>query len=310
MGEKEEPQPLFGIGGMVIVWVWAAIIWFVMRYVVGWDWFKATAIDWAIIWMAFFFLGFENWPFNKIKQPFQGIIVAALCHIFGVLHWYVLEWIGWDPNVYLVPILCNLFFLMALSLFCLDNEYMANVKQPAKGILNNLLWYMGAIVLALWAPMGGIPAHWFPWGLIVNLGFGKYMLRGMKQPSKGIMQLALWVFGIMIYTIIMSIFFGIQWGTNQYFIWYGVWDVWCFTWFVYFMHWPWRKLGQPWNGIIGAIVSFISTAIWVQILLLFIPWEEISVIGFAANAAMFMLGLNINYGFPKCFKYIITWEQS
>lgn len=307
MGEVIHEQPAYGIGGWAIEWIGAIVIYLVCRSFLGWDWFKTAAITLLALFWAFLFGSINNWPCNKLKQPLQGTIIVVISFILGLLQWHWLGWTGFDPYVWSFPVISNQYFLYLVTNMAFENAHMKNVKIPVSGILNGLIWFVGTyltIVSGIPALVNGITASWFPIAQWYFLSQAAWPTRGMSHPSKGIMNL----FVVVTFTIFQAIIlglFGIEFGSIPFIAWVATASATGIPLFVFLENYPWRKLRQPYMGLVGIILQGIISVIEMVIFYTIgFPWEEVIALSFSAVTWEFMMMFNYGYGFPSCLQYL------
>ena len=228
------------------------------------------------LWWYFVFLGVGMWPFNKIEGRYtRAITMFVTSWILGIITYLVI--VHFDPTgeVWDFAIMGNLYFLIVFTSFTGDNFGWSDLPQSRQFLA------IVAINLALSLIIGfsairWIPAWWFPLcQCILGPQLYQYVFRKMKQPMKNIAVWGLLFLATGLYIWILSLigwydfslpdvvapdFWKMGFFTPQGKVFFNFWCGSCFGVLVAAHNWPFRRIKQPWGGLLAVIFSAILAA--------------------------------------------------
>ncbi|MCE5296345.1 MAG: hypothetical protein LLG16_04480 [Euryarchaeota archaeon] len=209
------------------------------------------------VWTAFVISLMGKWPLTKVKQPLVGIAFLIAALIIGILHPFVVEWLGYDKLSWAWPLISNLFLAVGIVV-AFGNMFVEGLKQPASIAMNSLFMYIFAIITLLW--IGMVPAIWFAFFVFVIFWMEGWPVQNMKQPAKGIMLMTIMGF----FALILWYLF-IEMDTHFFNPDAGLWFV-IFVWWLVSTSWtletwPLQKVKQPLKAIGGLVISVVLTFI-------------------------------------------------
>lgn len=206
------------------------------------------------VWTAFVISLAGNWPVSGWKQPAVGLFFVTVALVLGILHPFVMEWLGYGPE-WAWPVISNLFLGVGLVM-AFDNGLAGDMKQPMAVFSNALFMYIFAIVALLW--FGFVPAIWFAMFVFVFFWMEKWPFQQTKQPAKGIMLFVVMGF----FALLLEYCFEFA-GTTFFNPDAGLWFVTFVWWLVLsswvFETWPLQQVKQPAKGLGGLILSVVMT---------------------------------------------------
>jgi hypothetical protein len=250
MGEIK--QPLRGLIPLIFVIIGSLAFIFVGEKVFDIDPGMLSVYALFFVWMAFVLSLGGRWPAHKLKQPAVGIILITLALVIGVLHPFVMEWLGYGPEWHW-PIVSNLFLAVAIVI-AFDNKFVEGMGQPKALFVNTLFMYVFALLLLL--AFGMVPAIWFAFFVFVVFWMDRWPFSEAKQPVKGIMLFAM----MGLFALILEYVFN-KLDTSFFAPEGGLW----FVLFVFFLvltswlleTWPVKNVKQPVKAIFGLIVTIV-----------------------------------------------------
>jgi len=312
-------QPFFGLGGWAIEWITAVILYLFGLEVLGWSWLQVTTVVLLALFFAFWFADFDNWPFSKLGLPGMGIGVVAVSFILGWITWEYLAYFGWEPYTWGFPLILTLYFMYLVVSMSFENVHLEDLSIPKKAFVNFVLYFFIAYLILKSARVAGIeplqegvPAHWFPIAQFYFLGFGAWITQKMKHPAKGIVNLFIVLFVTLLYVATL-IFTGVPdiivTFNPEMIAWVAVLSATGVPLYVFLANYPWRKLKQPYMGLVGLILLFVVGAITFYVLEAIVGiWYSGSevfyhmiALSFCAVTTEFMMAFSFMYGVPECF---------
>jgi MFS family permease len=265
-------QPLRGLIPTIFVLIAA----FIFIYI-GEQLFKLTSGEIAVyalffVWVAFIISLAEKWPVAKWRQPATGIFFMGVALVLGILHPFIMDWLGYGPE-WQWPLISNLFLGVGLVI-AFSNGLVAGFKQPRAVFSNALFMYIFAIVGLLW--FGFVPAIWFAMFVFVFFWMETWPFAETKQPAKGIMLFVVMGF----FALLLEYGFELA-GTTFFNPDAGLWFVLLVWWLVLtswqLETWPLKTVRQPAKALGGMIISVLLTFISYYVI--------VDVLGFATGAA-------------------------
>jgi hypothetical protein len=208
------------------------------------------------VWTAFVISLAGNWPFERTRQPLRGFYYLLIALVLGILHPFVITWLGYGPETQW-PLISNLFLGVGI-IIAFGNPLVKGLPQPAAVFFNALFCYVLAIVLMM--GYGFVPTIWFAMFVYYLFWVEQWPLQKVAQPAKGILvfcvlgllSLILW----QAFTAVGTSFFKPEAGL--FFVLFVWWLV-MFSWNL--ETWPAQTIAQPRKGIIGLIISLALTGV-------------------------------------------------
>lgn len=283
-------QPRKGLMFVVI----AAIAAFIFVYAVlpglGLTIFDGTNYAFPFFFWAFALLSFfGNWPFNKLAQPWGGLLTAVLAWVLAVPSWLIPISLLGDPadptvgpyNAFAL-ISYALFFLFMLAWFY-DTWPVAGLAQPRKGLVLLAISFVGGWVV--YAIIGAIPQMWLyfipMW--LVPTALDYWPTATMKPYLKG----TIWLLFVLVGTWLTNLIFeatGIPLysarGSDFASIIFGG-MVYMYT----FEGWPFQAMKQPLKGVLLLLTTLLIGAIILPLL----SWRVFNVADYMVGAWVFIV---------------------
>ena len=290
------------------------------------DWYTTACIVLLAAFVGVWFSGFGNWPFNKLVpaeegiynklgRVGEGIVTVIVSFLLGWVLWMLLE--IWKLSAF--ALIVNLYFLFLVAGLAFGNLHLKDKSNPIKALISGIIYFVGAFLLIVIAEFTklegniplGIPPHWLPIGLFYFLSLGAWTTREMKQPSKGIVDVSLVIFGTILYVTFLGLL-GIPYQYNTAFgfnpvllAWVAILTATAIPLFVFLGNYPWRRLKQPLMGIVGLIVLFGASTIIMTLFIIFdVDLFVIIALGFTAVTVQLFMAFQFYYGLPECFEYL------
>lgn len=192
----EIKQPWRGLLGSIIT-AFIGIVLYLL--VVNWwrpwgetSWLVAAQyFFWVFNWIFWLLFHFSNWPFQKIAQPWQGLLGLLVALLLAWPTRLLMHTIGWDAQQFNlgVAIMFWIFLLSAWSEMPLFTAYKG--KQPLTGI-NGFVTSAGLGLLTFFflpqrQILGielGFPFLWFVVAVVFAVIFEDWPFHTLKQPMK------------------------------------------------------------------------------------------------------------------------------
>jgi hypothetical protein len=238
-------------------------------------WLDNVTLQLMSLWWALLSIVSGGWPFDGISNvTARGVTIIAASWIAGWLSAKGLYWSGLGAS-WVFPIIGCLYFFIALFSFAGENWIVAGMA-PARQffILFVLIAFLTYAVTS--SSIRWIPAWWFPF---ICMGSGSqllsYLTRGMRQPGRGIVQIA-----ILFLTVLVALWISARVG-----LWDGskpgigaFWLIGTYTssyWLLWFMvgcsigygvlmqlyNWPFTKLRMPYGGLLACSIMILLTSL-------------------------------------------------
>jgi hypothetical protein len=252
---KLNQQPLRGLIPIILVVICSLIfIWVAENlFDIGPGWQAIYAL--FFVWTAFVISLIEKWPLAKVRQPYVGFAFLTAALVIGILHPFVIEWLGYDKLAMAWPLISNLFLGVGVVV-AFSNMFVAGLKQPASIAMNSLFMYVFAIILLLW--IGFVPAIWFAFFVFFFFWMGTWPVQNVPQPGKGILSFVVMGFFAMIlwyaFNALGTSFFNPDAG-----LWFVIWVFWLVSTSWQLETWPFAKVKQPAKAIGGLVLTVALT---------------------------------------------------
>ncbi len=248
----------------------------VSRYPIG-DWapqdvpknFWLDNVSWQIfaLWWACLFAVCDFWPFKNLRSVSRGFVILAVSWLLGWLTAKSIFALGLGAS-WIFPLVGTSWFFIAFFSFNGEN-WLVRGFSPGRQFFLLLLLIAACTYLVTHSAVRWIPAWWFPFNLLgAATGTLAYLTRGMTQPSKAVMQMAL-LFCTAGLCILISMKLGVwdesaspvskfwQMGNmtadNDWLAFFMVATSLNFGLPVIFHNWPFTRIAMPWGGLLACV---------------------------------------------------------
>jgi hypothetical protein len=258
----------------------ALINWWVARYPIGpWSVSDLPAnswldnVSWQIfsLWWACLFAVCQCWPFDSLPRFWRGSATLVTAWTLGWLTAKAIFATGLGVS-WIFPLVGTTWFFIAFFSFNGEN-WLVRGFSPARRFFLLLVLITGCTYLITHSAIRWIPAWWFPFNLLgAATGTLAYITRGMTQPAKAFMQMAL-LFCSAALCLWVSSALGL-WSSSPSPI-SGFWQMGTATadnhWLVFFMvsasinfgvpvvlhNWPFTRFPMPWGGLLACVFYIV-----------------------------------------------------
>lgn len=249
-------QPLRGLVPTIFVIIGSLIFIWVGEEIFGIDPGMLSVYALFFVWTAFVISLWDKWPFQKLKQPAVGMAFLVFTLVVGILHPFVMEWLGFGSEYYW-PLISNLFLAVGLVI-AFGNPLIRNTKQPKSAWFNTLAMYIFAILLIM--VFGFVPAIWFAMFVFLFFWLGQWPAENSPQPVKGIMLFVIMAAFSLILEYLFE-YFGTSFFQPDAGLWFVIWVWWLVLTSWQLETWPLHNVKQPLKGIGGLIITVPLTFI-------------------------------------------------
>lgn len=252
---KLNEQPLRGLIPVIMVIIASVIFILVAENVfdIGPGWQAIYAL--FFVWVAFVISLIEKWPLAKVRQPFVGFAFLTAALVLGILHPFIIEWLGYDKLAYAWPLISNLFLAVGIVV-AYQNGFVTGLKQPTSIAMNSLFMYIFAIILLLW--IGFVPAIWFAMFVFFFFWMETWPIQKVAQPSKALLSFVIMGFFALILWYLFN-YLGTSFFNPDAGLWFVLWVWWLVLFSWQFETWPLKKVKQPGKAIGGLILTVVLT---------------------------------------------------
>lgn len=260
----------------VVAFVWCYLLnQFLYTYPII-TWFLDNWFLWLFsTWWFLSFVAVGQWPFTFIKGRYtRGFAMIFVSWVIGWINYYLLA--KYYDATAILAVVGNLYFFIVFFSFTGENFGWAHLS-PAKQYLAVITTNLGLTWLLCNTAIQWIPPWWF---CVIQIVLGSqlfaYWCGKMTQPLKNIAAWAIvWII-VALYTLLLSLFGWYNYASPDlvstfwhlgFFSPEGkiLFNAWCSfggLGLLLPMHnWPFRKIKQPWGGIIASIFTFIVACI-------------------------------------------------
>jgi hypothetical protein len=231
-------------------------------------------------WVGWWSFHAMNWPFQKVRQPWQGIF-SFICANGGVAvtFWIFYYYLHWDAQIF--SLLTAWYFwilvLSTMSGFPILSAYKG--KQPLAGIVSFCVSWFLAFVTMYALPLSGtmfgksvsvgFPFPWFVFAVLISWLFLGYPMGSMKQPLNVLVHVGILGFFMLVMLGVMRAGGLNYWDavTSAHYLEGGVWAAIAINIALYvmtgFQMWPFHRLSFWLRAVVWLIIIFGLTAlIW------------------------------------------------
>jgi len=221
-----------------------------------------------------------NWPFQKVRQPLQGILSFVCVNIgMALTFWLFYYYLNWGDQIFSV-LICWYFWVLVLSSLS-GFPILAAFKgrQPLSGIVGFCVSWTLAFATLYAFPLSGTPfgkavatGFPFPWFAIACLTFFLvlgYPFGNVKQPLNVLIHVSILGFGMLVLLGVLRAFGLNFWAplTSAHYMEAGVWVSIAINVMIYGMTtlqmWPFHRLAFWPRTLIWGIISVGATIlIW------------------------------------------------
>ncbi|MCK9442516.1 MAG: hypothetical protein M0Q13_13990 [Methanothrix sp.] len=249
-------QPLRGLIPIIFVVIGSILFIVIGSNLLGLDPGTLSVYALFFVWTAFLISLSDKWPFQKVEQPYVGLIFLTVALIIGVLHPVAMNVLGFGPEYYW-PLISNLFLGVGLVI-AFGNKLVNGLSQPKAVALNTLFCYVLAALLIKF--MGFVPALWFALFVYVIFWLEQWPVLNLAQPSKGILSF------VIIGFLSLILDYGFKLAGTSFFkpdagLWFVIWVWWLVAFSWQLETWPVKGLSQPVKGIAGLGITIALTFI-------------------------------------------------
>ncbi len=294
-------QPVRGFLALAIMVVVGLAIYFVARLDIWYPGLPAGSgvamlalpLLFVFVWLFLFMLYFANWPFQKVSQPWQGILVSLLVLVLGCITYYIFHhMLHWTAHIFTIGVLW-LIWAFGLGGFAgnpIPTAY--GGKQPISGIIGAITT-LGLTLVTWWiipdqflgaffagaSPYvaGGLTGFPFVWFLIAVMFMMVWPLWPFPAAPQGTQ---LWVrlgflgfFSFVLLWILKAI--GLDWFTNPMaplFILTVLHPL--LWWALLFQFWPVHGIREAPRGFIVFIVGSLAGILVFYFVMPLLAWDH------------------------------------